>query len=82
MNYASHYSWKSQDFGNDMAIVFYFSPSTDILWNLLPYPSTDFPLYSQQQKRDLKHNEGGILAIFSLHIWRRACSPARDHPNS
>ena len=23
--------------------------------NLLPYSSTDFPLYSQQQKRDLKH---------------------------
>ena len=37
-----------------MAIVFHFSPSTDILWNLLPYPSTDFPLYSQQQKRNLQ----------------------------
>ena len=26
-----------------MAIAFPFSPSTDILWNLLPYSSTDFP---------------------------------------
>ena len=23
-----------------------------------------------------------FLAIFSLHIWRRACNPAWDHPNS
>jgi hypothetical protein len=42
--------WKLQ-----MAIVFHFSPSTDILWILLPYPPTDYPLYSQQQKVDLKY---------------------------
>jgi hypothetical protein len=23
-----------------------------------------------------------LLAVFSLHIWHRACNPARDHPNS
>ena len=60
-----------------MAIAFHFSPSTDILWNLLPYPSTEFPLYSQQQKINVM-----FLSIFSLHIWRPACNPARYHPNS
>ena len=56
----SHYSWKSQ-FGNDTwQSSFTFPPSTDILWNLLPYPSTDFPLYSQQKKRNLKHYERGV----------------------
>ena len=43
-----NYTWQSS---------FTFSPSTDILWNLLPYPSTEFPLYSQQQKRDIKHDK-------------------------
>ena len=34
-----------------MAVAFHFSPSTDV-WNLLPYPSTDSPRYSQQQKEE------------------------------
>ena len=65
-----------------MAIAFNFPPSTDILCHLLPYPSTDFPLNSQQQKKDLSIMNVVFLAIFSMHIWRRAYNPARDYPNS
>jgi hypothetical protein len=52
-----------------MAIVFHFSPNTDILWNLLSYPPTDYPLYSQQQKRGLKHyDRGASRHLFPVHL--------------
>ena len=55
-----------------MAITCHFSPSTDILLNLLPYPSTVFPLYYQQQKRNLKHYESGVSRhIFPAHLASR-----------
>ena len=73
MNCVSHYTlaenlsiWKWH-----MTIAFHFSPSTDILWNLLPYPFTDCPLYSQQQIRDLKHYESGV----SCHIFPAQLAP-------
>ena len=60
-----------------MAIAFHISPSADILWNVLPYPSTDFPLYYQQQKRDLKHYERGVSRhLFPTHL-ARTCNPYR-----
>ena len=43
------------EFGNDTwQSPFTFSPCTDILWHV----STDFPLYSQRQKRDLRVDLG------------------------
>ena len=55
-----------------VAIAFHFFSIMDILWNLLPYSSTDFPLYSQQQKRDLKHYEHGASRhIFPAHLAPR-----------
>ena len=51
--------------GNRNSLSF---PITVILWNLLPYPSTNFPLYSQEQKWDLKHCEHGA---FPAHLGLR-----------
>ena len=52
-----------------MAIAFPFSPSTGISWNLLHYPSTDFPPHSQQQNRDLKHYQCGVSRhLFPAHL--------------
>ena len=64
INCLSHYSWNCRVWKRHMTIAFHSPPNTSILWNLLPYPSTDFPLYSQQQKRDSKHYELVFLAIF------------------
>ena len=57
-----------------MAIAVHCSPSTDISLNLIPYPSTDFPLYSHQQKRGLSAMNVVFLAIISLHICRCVAS--------
>ena len=46
------YHTKISEFENDTWQSFFaFSPSTDVLWNLLPYPSSIFPLYSEQKKK-------------------------------
>ena len=59
-----------------MIIAFYFTTSTDILWNVLPYPSTNFSLYSQQQKRNLKHYERGVCR----HLFPAYLAPGSDTP--
>ena len=59
-----------------MANAFHFSPSTHILRNLLSYQYTNFPLYFQQQKRDLKHYEHVVSRhLFPAHLSSRQGPP-------
>ena len=64
MNCASNYSWKSKSLEMTHGNRLTFSPNTKILWSWLPYTSTNFPLYSQQQKKDLK----------ALLMWCFSCT--------
>ena len=68
-------------FGNNAwQSTFTFSLISDIIWNLLPCPSNDFPLYSQQQMRYLKHYERGVFRhLFPAHLPPRL-EPSQGPP--